>query len=117
MAFMCTFTYALALRSRLDLLRSLARIDKHGFCSLGANVGSARSAIQNAKVIIGQVNPLAPITYGDSTVHYSRLDFLVYGSQPLSYKARPSPSSTERKIAQLIVDNLIEDGATIQLGK
>ncbi len=30
--------------------------DKHGFCSLGASVGSARSAIQNAKRIIGRFN-------------------------------------------------------------
>uniref|UniRef100_A0A183T554 Acetyl-CoA hydrolase n=1 Tax=Schistocephalus solidus TaxID=70667 RepID=A0A183T554_SCHSO len=102
-------------------LVTLTPPDKHGFCSLGAHVGSARSAIQNAKVIVGnfilqQVNPLAPVTYGDSTVHNSRIDFLVYGSQPLGFPAHPAPSLTERKIAQLVVDNLVEDGATIQLG-
>uniref|UniRef100_A0A183SP64 Acetyl-CoA hydrolase n=1 Tax=Schistocephalus solidus TaxID=70667 RepID=A0A183SP64_SCHSO len=90
--------------------------DKHGFCTLGSAIGSARSAIQNAKRIIGQINPLAPVTYGDSTVHISRLDFLFHGHQPLSEMPIPSANETEQKIAAIIADNLVDDGATIQLG-
>ncbi|VDK88640.1 unnamed protein product [Dibothriocephalus latus] len=97
-------------------LVTLTPPDKHGFCSLGANVGSCRSAIQNAKIIIGQVNPLSPNTYGDSTVHTSQIDFFMYGPQQFVYPAHPPPSPTETKIARLVVENLVEDGATIQLG-
>ncbi|VDN13931.1 unnamed protein product [Dibothriocephalus latus] len=90
--------------------------DKHGFCTLGSAIGSARSAVQNAKRIIGQINPLAPVTYGDSTVHISRLDYLFHGHQRLSEMPIPNANETEQKIAAIIAENLVDDGATIQLG-
>lgn len=37
-------------------LISVTPPDKHGFCSLGTFVGTARSAIQSAKTIIGMLN-------------------------------------------------------------
>ncbi|KAL7060027.1 hypothetical protein AAHC03_010091 [Spirometra sp. Aus1] len=90
--------------------------DKHGFCSLGAAVGTARSAIQNAKKIIGQVNPMAPISYGDGVIHCSKIDFFVHGPQALQEIPPPTATQTEQKIAKIIAENLVEDGATIQLG-
>lgn len=102
--------------------------DKHGFCSLGATVSSARSAIQNAKIIVGkstslniafsgQINPSNPITYGDSTVHVSKIDFLVHGQESLKEMPNVSPSEAENKICQIIAETLVEDGATLQLGQ
>ncbi|VDN11470.1 unnamed protein product [Dibothriocephalus latus] len=45
--------------------------DKHGFCSLGAAVGTVRSAIQNAKKIIGKsVDVLRPIILGFGRIPY-----------------------------------------------
>ncbi|VDM04645.1 unnamed protein product [Schistocephalus solidus] len=102
--------------------------DKHGFCSLGASVGTVRSAIQNAKkiigksfdipahILLGQVNPMAPISYGDGTIHCSKIDFFVHGPQKLEEIPPPEATPTEQKIAKVIADNLVEDGATIQMG-
>ena len=40
----------------LDIaLVSVSPPDKHGFCSLGTSVDCTRSAIQNAKYIIGKI--------------------------------------------------------------
>ncbi|VDN13981.1 unnamed protein product, partial [Dibothriocephalus latus] len=102
--------------------------DKHGFCSLGAAVGTVRSAIQNAKkiigksfsvmmaILLGQVNPMAPTTYGDGTIHCSNIDYFVHGPQMLHQIPPPKTNVTEQKIAKIIAENLVEDGATIQLG-
>ena len=104
--------------------------DKHGFCSLGSAVGSARSAIINAEKIVGtqmffsrplifflaQVNSQVPITYGDSTIHISQIDYLVHGSDPIFEVPSPRPTATDQAIAEIIANELIENGATIQLG-
>ncbi|KAM7535343.1 hypothetical protein Aperf_G00000090060 [Anoplocephala perfoliata] len=90
--------------------------DRHGFCTLGTAVGSARSAIKCSEKIVAQVNPQAPITYGDSAIHISQIDYLVQGSEEIFEIPSPVPSQTDRKIAALIASELIEDGATIQLG-
>uniref|UniRef100_A0A5K3EJW3 Acetyl-CoA hydrolase n=1 Tax=Mesocestoides corti TaxID=53468 RepID=A0A5K3EJW3_MESCO len=63
-----------------------------------------------------QVNPQTPITYGDSTIHISQIDYLVQGSEPLFEVPPPQATATEQKIAAIIAEQLIDDGATIQLG-
>jgi len=52
--------------------------DAHGYCSLGVSVDIARSAVDNAKYIIAQVNPNAPRTNGDGMIHCSRFWAMVY---------------------------------------
>ncbi|EUB59502.1 4-hydroxybutyrate coenzyme A transferase [Echinococcus granulosus] len=96
-------------------LISVTPPDKHGFCSLGTFVGTARSAIQSAKRIIAQVNPMQPVTYGDSTIHVSKIDYLVNGPQQLLETSWKAISPMERKVANIIADNLVDDGATLQL--
>jgi 4-hydroxybutyrate CoA-transferase len=39
--------------------------DAHGFCSLGISVEASLAAVQTAKYVIAQVNPLMPRTLGD----------------------------------------------------
>ncbi|VDK38113.1 unnamed protein product [Taenia asiatica] len=96
-------------------LISVTPPDKHGFCSLGTFVGTARSAVQSAKTIVAQVNPVQPVTYGDSTIHVSKIDYLVNGPQQLLETSWKTISPMERKVANIIADNLVDDGATLQL--
>jgi len=51
--------------------------DYFGFCSLGVSVDITRSARENAKMIIAQVNPRMPRTWGDSLVHVDKVDFFI----------------------------------------
>lgn len=53
---------------------------------------------------------------GHATVHTSHFDVLVDGPAPLpDHPPKPS-SDAEKKIGQLIAANLVEDGATLQMG-
>ncbi len=90
--------------------------DKFGYCSLGVSVDITRSALQNASVVIAQVNPRMPRTWGDSFVHLDEIDWTVPFEEPL-VEAIPTVKDNEiaRRIG-LFVSQLIDDGATLQIG-
>lgn len=90
--------------------------DEHGFCSLGPSVDCTRAAIQNAKYIVAQVNKNQPRTFGDGLVHMSHLDVMVEADFPLPEPKRGPPSEVETQIGKLIAENLVVDGATLQMG-
>lgn len=97
-------------------LISVTPPDKHGFCSLGPSVDCTRAAIQNAKYIIGMANRHLPRTIGDGIIHQSHIDAMVECDFPIPELKKGKPSEEEEKIGKLIADNLVEDGATLQMG-
>ncbi|KAK8728188.1 hypothetical protein OTU49_009158 [Cherax quadricarinatus] len=90
--------------------------DKHGFCSLGTSVDCARAAVQHAKHIIGQVNPCMPRTFGDGVIHKSHFDAMVDGIENLPEHEPKERSDVENEIGRLIAEELVENGATLQMG-
>ncbi|CAH0401588.1 unnamed protein product [Chilo suppressalis] len=90
--------------------------DQHGYCSLGTSVDCVRAALVNSKIIIAQVNKNMPRTFGDAIIHTSHIDYAVLDDTPLPEHGGKPPSPEEAKIGQLIGDNLVEDGATLQMG-
>jgi acyl-CoA hydrolase len=89
--------------------------DKHGYCSLGVSVDVTLSAVQSAKIVIAQINPRMPRTHGDGNVHISRFDTTIDVDDELPVQSMAAPTETELKIGQLCAQ-LIEDGATLQMG-
>jgi acyl-CoA hydrolase/GNAT superfamily N-acetyltransferase len=90
--------------------------DKFGYCSLGVSVDITRSGLENARLVIAQVNPLMPRTWGDSFVHVDEIDWLVPYEEPL---VEMVPAGKDNEIARRIghfVSQLIDDGATLQIG-
>jgi acyl-CoA hydrolase len=90
--------------------------DQHGYCSLGASVDIARSAVNTAQCIIAQVNPRVPRTHGDGMVHISRFTHMVWHEADLpqvDYSAKTG--ADELRIGELIA-GMIEDGSTLQMG-
>ena len=90
--------------------------DKFGYCSLGVSVDITRSALENADKVIAQVNPRMPRTWGDSFVHLDDIDWLVPFEEPL---VEVIPTVKDNEIARrigLFVSQLIDDGATLQIG-
>ncbi len=90
--------------------------DKHGYCSLGVSIDITLAGMQNAKMVIAQVNPRMPRTSGDSFVHIDDIDYLVQHEEPL-VEALPSikNSETASRIG-FYVNQLVDDGATLQIG-
>ena len=89
--------------------------DRHGFCSLGTSVDCARAAVESAQVVIAQLDPRVPRTLGDSFIHQREIDFAVHVDAPLLAEEPGPISDTERAIGERVAD-LIDDGATLQLG-
>lgn len=89
--------------------------DQHGFCSLGPSVDVARAAVDHAKTIVALVNPRTPRTHGDSFLHISRIAHAVHHDGPLYLVESAEPNERQLKIGQHIAE-LVEDGATLQLG-
>jgi acyl-CoA hydrolase/GNAT superfamily N-acetyltransferase len=89
--------------------------DRHGYCSLGIHVDIQMAAIETAKLLIAEVNPNMPRTFGDSIVHISRFDSLVEVDTPLLELPSLEPDETSIRIGGNIAD-LIEHGSTLQLG-
>ena len=89
--------------------------DKRGYCSLGVSVDVARAAVDSAKVVIAQVNRHMPRVHGDGFVHIDQLDWLVEHDEPLP-EFPPLPQSEEEKAIGHHAAELIEDGATLQMG-
>lgn len=57
-----------------------------------------------------------PRTFGDATVHQSHFDFAVKVDSPLPEHGGRPPTDIETKIGKQIAGNLVEDGATLQMG-
>lgn len=89
--------------------------DAHGYCSLGTSVDITLPAIQTAKTIIAQVNPNVPRTHGDGIIHISNIDIAVQCDIPMKNTEGVPLSAIEKQIGQNVA-NLIEDGATLQMG-
>jgi acyl-CoA hydrolase/RimJ/RimL family protein N-acetyltransferase len=90
--------------------------DRFGFCSLGVSVDITRAGIDVAKIVIAQVNPRMPRTWGDSIVHLDAIDYVVPFEEPL---VEVLPTNKNPEVAARIgyyVSQLVEDGATIQIG-
>ncbi|HEY3063593.1 MAG TPA: acetyl-CoA hydrolase/transferase C-terminal domain-containing protein [Chloroflexota bacterium] len=89
--------------------------DVHGYCSLGTSVDVVPAAIQSARLVIAQVNPRMPRTLGNSFVQLSQIDLAVEVDMPLFEHNVASPTELEQRIGAHVAD-LVEDGATLQLG-
>ncbi|XP_073969400.1 succinyl-CoA:acetate/propanoyl-CoA:succinate CoA transferase [Rhodnius prolixus] len=90
--------------------------DRHGYCSLGTSVDCVRAGLTYSKIIIAQVNKQMPRTFGDGIVHQSHFDFAVAVDTPLPQHGGGKSSPEEKQIGKLIAENLIVDGATLQMG-
>lgn len=89
--------------------------DRHGYCSLGVSIEATVAAIENAKIVVAQVNPNMPRTFGDGILHVSEIDYLVeVDTEIYAHEVEPC-TPEENKIGEYIA-SLIEDRSTLQMG-
>jgi len=90
--------------------------DEHGFCSFGVGVEVTKGAAERARTVIALVNKQMPRALGDAFIHVSRLTHVVEVDRPVfELPQAPEISAEARAIGHNIAD-LIEDGATLQMG-
>jgi len=89
--------------------------DEQGRYSLGLVHEYLPAALEQARVVIAEVNPAIPWTHG--SVHLQASDFalLIDAQHPPLEQSRAAPGPAEQAIARHIA-GLIQDGATLQLG-
>jgi acyl-CoA hydrolase len=89
--------------------------DKHGFVSLSLGITYEKDIMDHARLVVLEVNPRLPRTFGDTQVHVSKVDFFVEHDQEVPSLPAPVPNATDLQIGTYIAD-LVEDGSTLQLG-
>jgi 4-hydroxybutyrate CoA-transferase len=96
-------------------LISVSLPDEHGYCSLGTSIDISSAAQQSAKIVIAQVNKFVPRTHGDGLIHINDIDFMVEYDEPLPETQSHDLTEVEKAIGKNIAE-LVEDGATLQMG-
>ena len=79
---------------------------------LPAAIEAARAA---GGIVVAQLNPRMPYTYGDAVLHVDDVDLGVETDAPLGELRRAETSDVQRLIGENVA-GLIGDGATLQLG-
>lgn len=89
--------------------------DKYGYLSLGTSVDSTLAAVENAETVIAIVNPNVPRAFGDAMIHINDIDIFVEDDSEL-ITAVPGPITENDRVIAGYVAELVEDGATLQMG-
>lgn len=97
------------------LLLQLAPPDSQGRYSLSIAHEYLIPALEHARIVVAEVNEQAPWTYGERYLRDDEIDFILPTSRALPETSHGAASAMELAIARHTAD-LIEDGATIQLG-
>ncbi len=95
--------------------------DEFGFCSYGIDVGNIITPADKSKIVIAQINHNMPRGLGNSFIHINKIDYIVEHDAPLLELPQVDPDTSPEvmkvydKIGRNVAE-LIEDGATIQMG-
>lgn len=105
-------------RGRLHLDVALIQTtppDRYGYCSYGISVDVVKAAAESADLVIAEINPNMPRTYGDSFIHVNQIDWMVENDSPLLEAGIPEIDETAAAIGEFAA-GLIGNGATLQMG-
>ncbi|WP_246271689.1 acetyl-CoA hydrolase/transferase family protein [Amycolatopsis acididurans] len=90
-----------------------------GAVSLGTEVNILPAAIEAARarggLVVAQVNPRMPFTYGDALIAEDEIDLALETDEPLPSPLPRPPDEVSRAIGARVAE-LVPDGATLQLG-
>lgn len=89
--------------------------DKRGYMSLSLGLVIEKQLMEAADLVVLEINDNLPWTLGDTFVHISEVDHVVENHAPLFQTPLAPPEEWEQTMGGHIAE-LIEDGATLQLG-
>ena len=103
-------------RVPLDVaLLQLSPPDRHGNCTLGTSVDTAKAAADSARLILAEINEQMPRTHGNSVVPFDRITAFTHTDRPLYEHPQAPETEVEGRIGDLVA-GLVEDGSTLQMG-
>lgn len=108
-------TKRLAYRKPNIFVGSASPMDKHGHLSLSLSATYEREMIENADMIILEVNPNMPRTFGDTVISFKDADYIIESDYTPAALPYITPSEKDKMIGNYVAE-LVEDGATLQLG-
>lgn len=89
--------------------------DDHGYLSLGISVDIVKAAVENAGLVIAQVNTHMPRVHGDGFLHVTDVDFIIPYDEPLLEFTSEVPDEIAQHIGKYVA-KIVQDGDTIQVG-
>jgi acyl-CoA hydrolase len=89
--------------------------DATGACSLGIGVEYAADALTHTPVLIAEVNQRMPVTLGGPRIPLERFATYIETDRPLAELPDRATDETDAAVAGHVAE-LIDDGATIQIG-
>jgi 4-hydroxybutyrate CoA-transferase len=96
-------------------LISITPPNTKGYCSFGVSSDFTKAMAKSAKTVIAEINHKMPWVFGDSLINQNEIDYVIETDRPLPQISREELSELDRRIGRY-ASQLIEDGATIQLG-
>lgn len=96
-------------------LISVSPMDEHGYLRTSLCAIAERELIENADLVIAEVNPNMPVVNGDTEVHIKDIDAIVEVNTPIPILPRGKITEKDKIIGEYVA-SLIHDGDTIQLG-
>lgn len=89
--------------------------NKHGYLSLSLSNVYEKKMIEAADLVILEINPNFPRTFGDLEIHESQVDYFIETNYMPPVLPEAEPNEKDKVIGKYIAD-LICDGDTLQLG-
>jgi len=107
------------------VVSALAPMDEHGYLNFGLHAGATFNAFLDAarnpqRLAIGEVNRTMPHVlglgrFGGNRIHISEIDRVVESDRSV-FELPEQPVTTEDKAIAQYVEELIDNGATLQIG-
>lgn len=89
--------------------------DEHGYVSLSLSNVYEKRVMEEADLVILEINPNLPRTFGDVEVHISDIDYMIEVNYPIPELPDGEITEKDEKIGQYIAQ-YINDGDCLQLG-
>lgn len=98
------------------LMLTVSPPDDYGYCSLGVSVDYIHAVLERpCRLVLAEINPNMPVTYGRSFIHISDIDYAVETRDPIFELEQFEVTDIERRIGENVA-SIVEDGSTVQIG-
>jgi len=94
---------------------TVSAMDRHGYVRTSLSALYEKLFMENADLVIMEVNPNFPVVNGDTEIFIGDIDYIVEVDRPVPILPS-APISENDKIIGEYVASLVNDGDTIQLG-